>query len=44
MKIIIFKLYFHSEGALLDYYTKEDALEAVGYAEEIIQFCRDKIV
>mgnify|MGYP000359585414 CR=1 FL=1 len=33
----------HSEGAPLDYYTREDALEAIKYAEEIIEFCRSKI-
>ena len=35
---------FHPEGAPLDYYTKEDAERAVNYAEEIIKFCRDKIL
>ncbi|MHA1617460.1 MAG: HEPN domain-containing protein [Candidatus Njordarchaeales archaeon] len=35
---------FHSEGAPLDYYTKEEAERAVKYAEEIINFCRDKII
>ncbi|MET1159352.1 MAG: HEPN domain-containing protein [Thermoprotei archaeon] len=34
---------FHPEGAPMDYYTREDALRAVSYAEEIIRFCRDKI-
>jgi len=35
---------FHPEGAPLDYYTKEDARRAVKYAEEIIEYCRSKIV
>jgi len=35
---------FHPEGAPLDYYTKEDAMRAVKYAEEIIEYCRSKIV
>jgi len=35
---------FHPEGAPLDYYTKVEAERAVRYAEEIIQFCRDKII
>jgi len=34
---------FHPEGAPLDYYTKQDAQEAVKIAEEIIGFCEDKI-
>lgn len=34
---------FHPEGAPLDYYTKEDAEEAVKIAEKIIKFCEDKI-
>ena len=34
---------FHSEGAPLDYYTREEAERAVKYAEEIIEFCRNKI-
>jgi HEPN domain-containing protein len=34
---------FHSEGAPLDYYTREDAEEAVKIASEIIRFCEDKI-
>ncbi|RLE72837.1 MAG: DNA-binding protein [Thermoprotei archaeon] len=35
---------FHPEGAPLDYYTKRDAERAVKYAEEIIKFCRSKIL
>jgi len=35
---------FHPEGAPLDYYTEEDAKRAVRYAEEIIEFCRSKIL
>lgn len=35
---------FHPEGAPLDYYTKEDAKRAVKHAEEIIKFCRSKIL
>lgn len=35
---------FHSEGAPLDYYTREDAERAVKYAREIIEFCRSKSV
>jgi len=35
---------FHPEGAPLDYYTKEDARRAVKYAEEIIEYCKSKIV
>jgi len=34
---------FHPEGAPLDYYTKQDALEAIKIAEGIIQFCESKI-
>jgi len=34
---------FHPEGAPMDYYTRETALRAIEYAEEIIGFCRDKI-
>jgi len=34
---------FHPEGAPLDYYTKEDAEEAVKIADEIIRFCENKI-
>jgi HEPN domain-containing protein len=30
-------------GAPTDFYTKEEARVAVGYAEEIIEFCRDQI-
>ncbi len=35
---------FHPEGAPLDYYTKEEAKRAVKYAEEIIEFCKSKII
>lgn len=35
---------FHPEGAPLDYYTKEDAKRAVKYAEEIMEYCRSKIL
>ena len=35
---------FHPEGAPLDYYTRRDAERAVKYAEEIIEFCRNKIL
>lgn len=35
---------FHPEGAPLDYYTEEDARRAVRYAEEIIEYCRSKIL
>ncbi len=35
---------FHPEGAPLDYYTHEDAVRAVRYAEEIVEFCRRKIL
>ena len=34
---------FHPEGAPLDYYTRQDAQEAVKIAEEIIGFCESKI-
>ncbi|RLI40992.1 DNA-binding protein [Candidatus Bathyarchaeota archaeon] len=34
---------FHPEGAPLDYYTREDAEEAVKNAEKIIKYCEDKI-
>jgi len=34
---------FHTEGAPLDYYTENDAVRAVRYAEEIIEYCRSKI-
>jgi HEPN domain-containing protein len=33
---------FHSEGAPMDYYTKEDAERAVEYAREIIEFCKSE--
>ena len=35
---------FHPEGAPLDYYTSADAERAIRYAEEIVGFCRNKIV
>lgn len=35
---------FHPEGAPLDYYTKEDAERAVRYAEEILEFCKGKVL
>lgn len=35
---------FHPEGAPLDYYTRRDAERAVKYAEEIVEFCRSKIL
>ena len=35
---------FHPEGSPSDYYTKEDAERAIKYAEEIIRFCKDKII
>jgi len=34
---------FHPEGAPLDYYTSQDALEAIKIAGDIIQFCEGKI-
>lgn len=34
---------FHPEGTPLDYYTKQDAMEAIKIAEDIIQFCEGKI-
>jgi len=34
---------FLPEGAPLDYYTREDAVEAIKIAEEIIQFCESEI-
>ena len=34
----------HSEGAPLDYYTEGDAIRAIRHAEEILRFCRDKII
>ncbi|MCX8193691.1 MAG: HEPN domain-containing protein [Nitrososphaeria archaeon] len=33
---------FHSEGAPVDYYTKNDAERAIMYAREVIEFCRSK--
>jgi HEPN domain-containing protein len=33
---------FHVEGAPMDYYTKNDAIRAIQYAREIIEFCRSK--
>ena len=35
---------FHPEGAPSDYYTKDEAERAVKYAEEIVKFCRSKII
>ena len=35
---------FHPEGAPADYYTQEDAKRAVRYAEEIVEFCKNKIL
>jgi HEPN domain-containing protein len=35
---------FHPEGAPLDYYSREDARRAVKYAEEIVEYCRSKIL
>ncbi|MEM0052719.1 MAG: HEPN domain-containing protein [Nitrososphaeria archaeon] len=35
---------FHTEGAPMDYYTRDDALRAISYAREVIEFCRHKIV
>lgn len=35
---------FHPEGAPLDYYTKNDAERVIKYAEEILEFCRSKII
>ncbi len=35
---------FHPEGAPMDYYTRDDALRAIRYAKEIVEFCRNKIV
>jgi HEPN domain-containing protein len=34
----------HSEGAPMDYYTKSDAERAISYAEEVIEFVRNKVV
>ncbi len=33
---------FHPEGAPMDYYTRIDALRAIKYAEEVIEFVRNK--
>jgi len=33
---------FHSEGAPMDYYTREDAERAVKYAKMVIEFVRNK--
>lgn len=33
----------HPQGAPMDYYTKRDALEAVGIAERIQKYCEDRI-
>ena len=35
---------FHPEGAPMDYYTRADAERAIGHAEEIIGFCRSKVL
>ncbi len=35
---------FHPEGAPMDYYSRADAERAVGYAEEIVRFCRGKVL
>jgi HEPN domain-containing protein len=33
----------HPEGAPMDYYTRQDALEALRIAEKIQQYCEDRI-
>ncbi len=33
----------YPSGAPLDFYTREGAKRVIGYAEEIITFCEDKI-
>jgi HEPN domain-containing protein len=33
----------HPEGAPMDYYTREDALEALRIAEKVQQYCEDRI-
>lgn len=35
---------FHPEGAPMDYYSREDAERAVRYAEEVVEFCRGKVL
>jgi len=35
---------FHSEGAPLDYYSRDDAERAVEYARRIVEFCKSKIL
>jgi len=35
---------FHPEGAPMDYYTREDARRAIEYAEEVVRYCRGKIL
>jgi len=37
-------LNLHPEGAPMDYYTKSDAERAISYAEEVIEFVRNKVV
>ena len=34
----------HPEGAPLDYYTGEEARRAIMYAEEIVEYCRRKVL
>jgi HEPN domain-containing protein len=33
----------HPEGAPMDYYTRQDALEALRIAEKVQQYCEDRI-
>ncbi len=33
----------YPSGAPLDFYTREGAERVIGYAEEIVRFCEDKI-
>lgn len=35
---------FHPEGAPYEYYTKNEARRVIEYAEEIIEFCKNKII
>ena len=35
---------FHPEGAPMDYYTRADAERAIRHAEEIVRFCKDKVL
>ena len=35
---------FHPEGAPMDYYVEEDARRAIENAEEILEFCKGKIL